>query len=75
MNQILTIGGRQFRSYFNGPVAYIVICIVMLTLGFFFWNTFFLFGRASARAANSDDIRQVGSQQASAAPQGDPRGR
>jgi ABC-2 type transport system permease protein len=49
MNQILTIGGRQFRSYFNGPVAYIVICIVMLTLGFFFWNTFFLYGRASAR--------------------------
>jgi len=49
MNHILTIGGRQFRSYFNGPVAYIVICIVLLTLGFFFWNTFFLFGRASAR--------------------------
>lgn len=49
MRQILTIGGRQFRSYFNGPVAYIVICIVLLTLGFFFWNTFFLFGRASAR--------------------------
>jgi len=45
----LTIGARQFRSYFNGPVAYIVICIVMLTLGFFFWKTFFLFGRASAR--------------------------
>jgi len=49
MKHILTIGGRQFRSYFNGPVAYIVICIVMLTLGFFFWNTFFLFGRASVR--------------------------
>jgi ABC-2 type transport system permease protein len=49
MKHSLTIGGRQFRSYFNGPVAYIVICIVLLTLGFFFWNTFFLFGRASAR--------------------------
>jgi ABC-2 type transport system permease protein len=49
MRQILTIAGRQFRSYFNGPVAYIVICIVTLTLGFFFWKTFFLFGRASAR--------------------------
>ncbi len=49
MKQTLTIGARQFRSYFNGPVAYIVICIVMLTLGFFFWKTFFLFGRASAR--------------------------
>ncbi len=49
MKHTLTIGARQFRSYFNGPVAYIVICIVMLTLGFFFWKTFFLFGRASAR--------------------------
>jgi ABC-2 type transport system permease protein len=49
MSHILTIGGRQFRSYFNGPVAYIVISIVMLALGFFFWKTFFLFGRASAR--------------------------
>ncbi len=49
MRNIFTIAGRQFRSYFNGPVAYIVICIVMLTLGFFFWKTFFLFGRASAR--------------------------
>jgi ABC-2 type transport system permease protein len=49
MRHILTIAGRQFRSYFNGPVAYIVICIVMLTLGFFFWKTFFLIGRTSAR--------------------------
>ena len=49
MNHILTIGGRQFRSYFNGPVAYIVICVVMLTLGFFFWNTFFRYGRANSR--------------------------
>lgn len=49
MKHVLTIGGRQFRSYFNGPVAYIVICIVLITLGFFFWKTFFLFGRASAR--------------------------
>ena len=49
MNNILTIAGRQFRSYFNGPVAYIVICLVMLGLGLLFWKTFFLIGRASAR--------------------------
>ena len=49
MNNVLTISGRQFRSYFNGPVAYIVICIVLVALGFFFWKTFFLFGVASAR--------------------------
>ncbi len=49
MSNILTIARRQFRSYFNGPVAYIVICLVLLALGFFFWETFFLFGRATAR--------------------------
>ena len=49
MSNILTIAGRQFRSYFNGPVAYIVICLVMLALGLIFWQPFFLIGRASAR--------------------------
>lgn len=49
MKNILTIAGRQFKSYFNGPVAYIVICLVLFTLGFFFWKTFFLQGIASAR--------------------------
>lgn len=49
MNNTLTIAGRQFRSYFNGAVAYIVLCLVMLFLGFFFWKPFFLYGRATAR--------------------------
>ncbi len=49
MKNILTIGDRQFRSYFNGPVAYIVISIILLMLGFFFWHTFFLYGLASNR--------------------------
>lgn len=49
MHNTLTIAGRQFRSYFSGPVAYIVLCLVMFFLGFFFWETFFLFGRATAR--------------------------
>ena len=49
MKNVLHIAGRQFRSYFNGPVAYIVICLVLLLLGFFFWNPFFLIGKATAR--------------------------
>ena len=53
MKNILTIGGRQFRSYFNGPVAYIVICIVLLTLGFFFWKTFKSFNYFSFTSARS----------------------
>jgi ABC-2 type transport system permease protein len=49
LDNTLTIAGRQFRGYFNGPVAYIVICIVLLALGFFFWTPFFLMNHASVR--------------------------
>ena len=49
MNHTLTIAARQFRSYFNGPIAYIVISLVLIILGFLFWETFFLFGRATVR--------------------------
>lgn len=51
MHNVMTIAGRQFRSYFNGPVAYIVLVFVLTALGFlfFFWPPgFFLAGRASA---------------------------
>jgi len=49
MSNTKTIAGRQFRSYFNGPAAYIVISIVMLALGILFWKTFFLYGKATTR--------------------------
>lgn len=49
MKHTFTIAGRQFRSYFNGPIAYIVISLVLIILGFLFWETFFLFGRATMR--------------------------
>ncbi len=49
MNNTMTIAGRQFRSYFNGPTAYIVLALLLGFLGFFFWKTFFLYGQASAR--------------------------
>ena len=49
MRNTLTIASRQFRSYFNGPVAYIVICLLLGVIGFFFWSPFFLAGRASVR--------------------------
>ncbi len=45
----LTIAQREFRSYFNGPIAYIVVAVVLIVLGFLFWETFFLFGRATVR--------------------------
>lgn len=49
MRNTLTIASRQFRSYFNGPVAYIVICVLLGVIGAFFWPPFFLAGRASVR--------------------------
>lgn len=49
MHNVRTIAGRQFRSYFNGPIAYIVIGVMLVVLGFLFWETFFLFGKATMR--------------------------
>lgn len=49
MNNVLAIAGRQFRSYFNGPVAYVVIALSLLIVGFLFWEPFFLMNVASVR--------------------------
>lgn len=49
MERTLTIAKREFRSYFNSPAAYIVICLFLLLLGAFFWSPFFLANRASVR--------------------------
>lgn len=49
MQNILTIAGRQFRSYWNGPMAYIVLALVLAALGWFFWGPFFLYDQASVR--------------------------
>jgi ABC-2 type transport system permease protein len=49
MQRTLTIAKREFRGYFNSPAAYIVICLFLLMMGFFFWNPFFLINRASVR--------------------------
>jgi ABC-2 type transport system permease protein len=50
MHRTLTIAKREFRGYFNSPAAYIVICLFLLLMGFFFWNPFFLINRASVRS-------------------------
>jgi len=50
MQRTLTIAKREFRGYFNSPSAYIVICLFLLMMGFFFWNPFFLVNRASVRS-------------------------
>jgi ABC-2 type transport system permease protein len=50
MRRTLTIAKREFIGYFNGPAAYIVICLFMVLMGLFFWNPFFLINRVSVRS-------------------------
>jgi ABC-2 type transport system permease protein len=49
MGKTLTIAKRELVGYFNGPAAYIVICLFLVLLGMFFWNPFFLINRATVR--------------------------
>ncbi|MBW2462173.1 MAG: ABC transporter permease subunit [Deltaproteobacteria bacterium] len=49
MKNTLGIARRQFVSYFNGAPAYIVISVVLLITGFFFWQQFFLAKISSVR--------------------------
>jgi len=49
MKNTLTIARREFRSYFNGPAAYIVGCLFLIVIAIMFWNSFFLEQRASVR--------------------------
>jgi ABC-2 type transport system permease protein len=37
MSAVLTIAKREFRSYFDSPVAYVVICLSFLALGFMYF--------------------------------------
>lgn len=46
---ILNIALRQFRSYFNGPAAYLVAIVGLSIVGAVVWSRFFLIERASAR--------------------------
>lgn len=52
MSNTMAIAGRQFRSYFNGPIAYIVIVfsLVLLGVAFYWWPlAFFLRGVVTTR--------------------------
>lgn len=37
MRAVLTIAKREFRSYFDSPLAYVVICLSLLVLGVWFF--------------------------------------
>ena len=43
MSPMLTIAKREFRSYFDSPLAYVVICLSFLALGL----TLFMYAQGS----------------------------
>lgn len=50
MKQIWAVTKREFASYFNSPIAYIVISVFLLLTGFLFFQQFFLMGQTSMRS-------------------------
>jgi len=49
MHNILPIYRREIRSYFNSPVAYVVIVVFLAIVGWFFSSNIFLMNIASLR--------------------------
>ncbi len=49
MRAVWSIARRELNSYFNSPVAYIVLGVFLLSLGYLFFSSFFLAGFASLR--------------------------
>ncbi|MEH0022723.1 MAG: ABC transporter permease subunit [Desulfobacter sp.] len=49
MTQIKTIAVKEFKDYFISPIAYIVISLFLIVSGWFFFSTFFIYGRADLR--------------------------
>lgn len=49
MTTTLAVARREFRTFFNSPVAYIVLGVFLLVAGWMFFSTLFLAGQASLR--------------------------
>ncbi|UCF03643.1 MAG: ABC-2 transporter permease [Deltaproteobacteria bacterium] len=49
MRRAIHIFKREVRVYFVSPIAYIVISVFLLVMGWFFFTTFFLFSQANLR--------------------------
>ncbi len=49
MQNIAAIGWREFRSYFDSPIAYVVIDVFLVVSSWLFLRQFFVAGRADMR--------------------------
>lgn len=50
MRNIRSVFLKELRTYFNSPMAYIFLVIFAVVNGYFFVNTFFLFGQSDMRS-------------------------
>jgi len=50
MTTALAVARREFRTFFQSPIAYIVIGVFLLVAGWIYFSTLFLGGTASLRA-------------------------
>ena len=53
MNQTWTLTKRELRAYFDGPAAYVVLCVFLAITGWFFGNALFLQNVASLHSVFS----------------------
>jgi ABC-2 type transport system permease protein len=49
MRKVLAVAQRELRSYFDSPVAYIVLVTFLLVAGWMYFSALFLMGRADMR--------------------------
>jgi ABC-2 type transport system permease protein len=49
MGRVMSIARREMQSYFNSPVAYVVLGVFLLIIGYLYFSTLFLTGFASLR--------------------------
>ena len=49
LSNTLTIAGKELKSYFTSPVAYVILTLFLLICGWFFSSNLFLIGQADMR--------------------------
>ena len=60
MNAALVISKREIRTYFNSPVAYIVVTVFTIITGYLFFTQLFIEKQAEMLARPQLDIAQIG---------------
>lgn len=49
MHRIWSLTKKELRTYFNSPIAYITITVLLIGIGYFFFQTFFISGQTTMR--------------------------